>query len=24
MCQRCHLRYDQHHHNSCDKTGQLL
>lgn len=24
MCQRCHLRYDQHHHKSCDKTGRLL
>lgn len=24
MCQRCHLRYDQHHHTSCDKTGDLL
>jgi hypothetical protein len=24
MCQRCHLRYDQHHHRSCDKTGRLI
>ena len=20
MCQRCHLRYDAHHHKACDKT----
>ncbi len=24
MCQRCHLRYDFHHHNSCDKTQDLF
>jgi len=24
MCQRCHLRYDQHHHNSCDRTKELF
>lgn len=24
MCQRCHLRYDQHHHKACDKTGDLF
>ena len=24
MCQKCHLRYDQHHHKACDKTGKLL
>lgn len=24
MCQRCHLRYDAHHHNSCDKTINLF
>lgn len=24
MCQRCHLRYDQHHHRACDKTGKLI
>lgn len=24
MCQRCHLRYDQHHHKACDKTGILI
>lgn len=23
-CQRCHLRYDAHHHRACDKTGRLL
>jgi hypothetical protein len=24
MCQRCHLRYDQHHHKACDKTERLI
>lgn len=24
MCQRCHLRYDAHHHRACDKTGKLI
>lgn len=24
MCQRCHLRYDAHHHNSCEKTYDLF
>ena len=24
MCQRCHLRYDQHHHNACDKTLDMF
>lgn len=24
MCQRCHLRYDQHHHKSCDKTIDMF
>lgn len=24
MCQRCHLRYDQHHHRACDKTIDLF
>lgn len=24
MCQRCHLRYDQHHHKSCDRTPDLF
>lgn len=24
MCQRCHLRYDAHHHRACDKTGDLF
>jgi len=23
MCQKCYLRYDQHHHRSCDKTKEL-
>ena len=24
MCQRCHLRYDQHHHRACDKTMEMF
>ena len=24
MCQRCHLRYDQHHHTACDKTIDMF
>lgn len=24
MCQRCHLRYDAHHHRACDKTIDLF
>lgn len=24
MCQRCHLNYDSHHHNSCDKTKDFF
>ena len=24
LCQRCHLRYDLHHHRACDKTGKLI
>lgn len=24
MCQRCHLRYDAHHHKACDKTKDLF
>jgi len=24
MCQRCHLRYDQHHHRACDKTVDMF
>lgn len=24
MCQRCHLRYDRHHHQACDKTIDLF
>lgn len=24
MCQRCHLRYDQHHHTACDKTVDMF
>ena len=24
MCQRCHLRYDAHHHRSCDKTKDMF
>lgn len=24
MCQRCHLRYDQHHHRACEKTGDMF
>ena len=24
MCQRCHLKYDLHHHRACDKTGKLI
>lgn len=24
MCQRCHLRYDAHHHRACDKTEDLF
>lgn len=24
MCQRCHLKYDAHHHRACDKTGILI
>ena len=24
MCQRCHLRYDAHHHKSCDKTKDMF
>jgi len=24
MCQRCHLRYDSHHHRACDKTKDMF
>ena len=24
MCQRCHLRYDAHHHRACDKTNDMF
>lgn len=24
MCQRCHLRYDSHHHRACDKTEVFI
>lgn len=24
MCQRCHLRYDAHHHKSCEKTEDMF
>lgn len=24
MCQRCHLRYDQHHHRACEKTADMF
>lgn len=24
MCQKCHLRYDQHHHTACDKTIDMF
>lgn len=24
MCQKCHLRYDQHHHKACDKTVDMF
>lgn len=24
MCQRCHLRYDMHHHQACDKTKDMF
>lgn len=24
MCQRCHLRYDAHHHRACDRTGDMF
>ena len=24
MCQRCHLRYDAHHHRACDKTEDMF
>lgn len=24
MCQRCHLRYDAHHHRACDKTVDMF
>lgn len=24
FCQRCHLRYDRHHHRACERTSDLF